>query len=685
MKKKIIFSCFCFWYAAISAQVSSSTCIEASTAIPLSVGQFTVGLINGDPSADICIPNAFPATNGLWFVYIPDADYNVTISSDLPINGTKDTRFHVFKGSCQTLSCVAGSDDVSGSNYKSTASFNVTANEMYYIVWDNKWSNSENFTFELSENPPLASPKRGFTTVNFPTTGSKLGVADMNGDHLDDLINIPKDGAVYNLNIYHQQADGSFVETKYLPQAQRGATWSLAVGDFDGNGHNDLIWGDTNGINIIKANATGTDYSVYRDDSDVFTQRTNFVDINNDGHLDIFVSNDTQPSVYYMSDGAGGLTFYQSAPGEIGGHVNGGSYGSVWVDYDNDRDIDLFIAKCGFNNRDINEMYRNDGGGNYTEVAPILGLDDNIQTWSAAWADFNNDGYMDAFIGSSAPESHKMMLNVPNPNTGDVDNPRVFIDITSSTGLDAFTGRSLEHIPADFDNDGYVDILSGNKILYNNGDMTFTESTFTLASGGIGDLNNDGFLDIFSGTLYRNITNDNNWIKIVTTGDETGGYSNINGIGARVEINTDSGTQIRDVRSGEGFRFMHTLNTHYGIGQDPKINYVRVYWPSGVVDNIVNPTINTTLIINENTTLGLPSTFAKDLKLYPNPVKSILNINTSEDLSDALYTIFDTNGKIVLNSKLKTNNIDVSQLSSGNYILRLISKGATISQKFIKK
>src|SRR5690606_21411841 len=120
-----------------------------------------------------------------------------------------------------------------------------------------------------------------------------------------------------------------------------------------------------------------------------------------------------------------------------------------------------------------------------------------------------------------------------------------------------------------------------------------------------------------------------NWIKIVTIGDTEGGYSNKNGIGARVEITTDSGTQIRDVRSGEGFRFMGSLNTHFGIGTNTTINSVKVKWPSGVVDEILNPNINEMLIINEgSSTLSTPDTFVTDLILYPNPTKSVLNLNS---------------------------------------------------------
>jgi len=221
--------------------------------------------------------------------------------------------------------------------------------------------------------------------------------------------------------------------------------------------------------------------------------------------------------------------------------------------------------------------------------------------------------------------------------------------------------------------------------------MTFTAVTVAApGQGGIGDLNNDGFLDVFGGgsSIRLNDGNSNNWIKIITIGQGhvTPGLSNRNGIGARVEIVSDLGTQIRDVRSGEGFRYMSTLNTHFGIGQDTAIDYIRIYWPSGVIDQINNPTINSTITVPEGSnTLSADETFVTDLIIYPNPTKSVLNLSTLQDLNDVIYSVFDLNGRRVLNAKLDSKTIDVSNLSAGQYILRIVSGSAVKNQKFIKQ
>uniref|UniRef100_UPI00404B7A09 FG-GAP-like repeat-containing protein n=2 Tax=Gelidibacter sp. TaxID=2018083 RepID=UPI00404B7A09 len=696
MKKLLLlFACIASVASAMS-QSSSNTCSEALSATHITTeGSYTVGDINGTASTLNCV-SAPNANNAEWFAYTPSANFNVTITSDLVINGNKDTRIHVYSGSCDNLTCVAGDDDsgvyngTNSNSYLSIVTFNVVANQTYFIAWDNRWSDSSNFSFEVIETTASEPSQRTFSSQSISTSGTRMGVADMNGDFLDDIITIPGSNGNYNLNIYYQQANGTFVTGNYFPGANRSPTWSLAAGDFDGNGYNDIVFGDSSGCNVIRANANGTAYTTVANNS-VFTQRTNFADINNDGHLDIFVCHDVAPSVYYLSDGSGGLTFFQSVANVgLGSYPSGGNYGSVWIDYDNDRDIDMFMAKCGGDvPRRTNEMYRNNGSGNYVEVGEIIGLDDPIQTWSSAWADFNNDGYMDCFIGTSDGSPHKMMLNVPNPNTGDTANPRVFVDVTSTTGLSAWTSSSIEHAPADFDNDGYVDILSGGSVLYNNGDMTFTAvTTNTPGQGGIGDLNNDGFLDVYgNGSSIRiNDGNANNWIKIITIGDEAGGYSNRNGIGARVEIVSNLGTQIRDVRSGEGFRYMSTLNTHFGIGQDTQIDYIKIYWPSGIIDQINNPTINSTITVPEGSnTLGSDDTFVSDLIIYPNPTKNVLNLSTLQDLNDAIYSVFDLNGRRVLNAILDSKTIDVSSLISGQYILRIVSGSSVKNQKFIKQ
>ncbi|MBO3115309.1 VCBS repeat-containing protein [Winogradskyella sp. DF17] len=550
---------------------------------------------------------------------------------------------------------------------------------------------------------------RGFTTgtdlSGYPTTFTSnsisapqqydIALVDLNGDFLDDVVSV---GST-TINVNYQLPGGGFnnvnittTPADYLP------TWSLAAGDFDANGYNDLVYGATNGVTFMKANNDGTGYTEISGPEDVFSQRSNFVDINNDGHLDAFVCHDVEANVYYINDGSGNLNFYQGrspgvVPNGLGLTPGGGNYGTVWIDFDNDRDMDLFIAKCrgGSTTISTNELWRNDGNGVFVNVADSNGwyntnypsdghnnssnLGDNVQTWSSAWADFDNDGDMDVFVGASSTSNGNSKLM---RNNGD----GTFTDVTAASGvLDAQLG--IENAPADFDNDGFVDIMSNGDVLFNNGNFTFTNYPNNMPpTGAIGDANNDGFLDVFrSGTLYINNTNSNNWIKINTIGTD----SNINGIGARVVLNTPSGTQIRDVRSGEGFEYMSSLNTHFGLGTETTITDITIYWPSGNVDVISGPGINTTVSVIEGSTLSILDEELVDAVIYPNPVEDVLTITTSAQLTGRIATVFDLNGKRVLNQKLETDVLNVSNLQEGIYFLRIESNGKSIKRKFIKK
>lgn len=510
--------------------------------------------------------------------------------------------------------------------------------------------------------------------VNFlqqpqPMGGYDLTVVDMDGDHLDDIVS----ASSTNVKVLYQQADGSFIEENITtPNADFLPGWSMAAADFDRNGRTDLLYGSVSGVTFMKANATGTGFTEISGPEDVFSQRSNFVDINNDGNLDAFVCHDVAPNVYYINDGSGNLTFNQ---GSLGDYPSGGNYGSIWIDYDNDRDMDMFIAKCGGETaRRRNIMMTNNGDGTYTENATDLGLDDPMQTWSSSWADYDNDGDLDVFVGAS-DGSHKLVRN---------DGNGVFVDVTGGANVNsAPTGH--ESVSYDLDNDGYLDIICNGTIMYGNGDMTFEDidsNQIPYPNGAFGDLNNDGFIDAYyNGTIYMNNTTDNNWIKINTIGTD----SNIDGIGARVELHTATGVQIREVRSGEGFEYMSTLNSHFGIGSQTSIDSVVIYWPSGIIDTVMNPNINASLEVVEGETLSLENSFVNDLIIYPNPTKGELNITSIEGIQDAIYTIFDINGRRVMNAKLTETTIDVSALQTGNYILRIVSGQSIKSQKFIKQ
>ena len=509
-----------------------------------------------------------------------------------------------------------------------------------------------------------------FSTEVIGTTGGQHAAVDMNGDYLDDIVSVTNT----NIQVFEQLSGGGFNEENYTTTpADYGASWSFAAADYDSNGFTDLLYGAGSGVTFMRANATGDAFTEVSGPEYVFSQRSNFVDINNDGHLDAFVCHDVEPNVYYINDGDGNLEFIQ---GGLGDYPSGGNYGSIWVDYDSDGDVDLFIAKCGGEPaRRTNQLHINNGDGTFTEDAAGAGLADPMQTWSSAWGDYDNDGDMDVFVGASTG-SHKLMQN---------EGDGTFIDVTASSNVGALGSTGIENVTHDIDNDGNLDIISHGNILLGNGDMTFGNpigGELAGNTGSIGDLNDDGFLDAFSGsTIYWNDANANNWLKINTVGT----VSNLNGIGARVIIETPSGTQIRDVRAGEGFSYASSLNTHFGIGVDSSISSVTVIWPSGIVNVVNDPAINTTISIIEEDILGIDETLTNNLIVYPNPAQDQLFLSYSEDIQNAIYIIYDSNGRRISSKIISEKTIDVSSLAAGTYFLRVVDEGVLQTQKFIKR
>jgi len=654
--------------------LAQNTC---ATALPITAGLHTISAVDGiEVPALICAANGTGATAGEWYTYTPTADYTLTVTTDLPVNIGRDTRFHVYTGSCGSFSCHAGDDDA-GSGFLSVASFQVEQGTTYYIAFDNRWD-SNGFDFELTETPPVTPPVPGltFTPEFMPTIGGayKLAVADMNGDFLDDIVTVSEG----EIQIHYQEATGGFTPViiatdlaDFLP------TWSIAIADYDKNGFSDILYGGGSGVTFMRANATGTAFEEVSGAEYVFSQRSNFIDINNDGHLDAFVCHDVQPNVFYINDGLGNLSHNQ---GGMGDHPNGGNYGSIWVDYDNDGDPDLFIAKCrgGQTTAKINELHRNDGNGVFTDVSIGSNMADSVQTWSSAWNDYDNDGLMDALVGASstADGTHKFMRNL-----GD----GTFEDITAGSGWDLNESLSIEHISFDFDNDGYADVMGGgNKIMFNNGDLTFSPSVYPFGVGAVGDLNDDGFLDVQSGsTIYFNNGNDNNWIKVNLQGIQ----SNSDGIGARVELYGPWGKQIRDVQSGIGFRHMSTMNVHFGIGEATEIDSVLVKWPSGIIDVIQTPAINESIIMVEGTNqLSLLEEDGKSVILFPNPTTEVLYAENLDVFNMTRIYVVSQLGQVVMEGATNTNEFDVAHLEEGLYFFIVeTTDGKKYGQSFVKK
>lgn len=450
------------------------------------------------------------------------------------------------------------------------------------------------FLFPLSLAAQISFTNSNSSIPDFSAhSGVAIAVLDMNGDGLDDIAHLDEGKF---LVIEYQQSDGSFQSVPVV-EVDGSSQWSMCAADVDNNGHADVLTGGGyDGIKVVTFSEDGSSFEMFElPGLDIFAQCSNFADINNDGWLDAFVCHDDAESRIWGNDGTG--DFFEADEwidmATIPPSDNSGNYGSVWTDFDGDGDLDLYIAKCrqGVSDptdpRRINALFVNDGNGNYLEGAGVFGLKIGAQSWTADFADIDNDGDFDCFITNH--DVPNMLLE--NDGSGH------FTDITAGSGLPA-TSFPIQGLMRDFDNDGYVDILvsgGSHHLFRNNGDKTFTEvpnpfDQNIMESFALGDLNHDGFIDVYAGyaiiytspsnvedVLWLNDGNANHFLTVQLTGME----SNRSAVGAKVKIFGPWGIQLREVRAGESYGISNSLALHFGLGSYSQVDSLVVYWPAG--------------------------------------------------------------------------------------------------------
>lgn len=579
-----------------------------------------------------------------------------------------NTRISIGFGTCTGMGCLAGDDD-SGPNGTSDVTFFAEEGTTYHIKFDCHQS-ACSFAFQLSEFDPLAAPVDviGFQGTMVRSAQPIRGIVDMNGDGLDDVVT----PAMNALNIAFQQPGGGFTNTSFPhPMIVEPASSSMAAGDIDNNGHTDLFYaGAQNSVHVLLATADDSAYAAQPVSLGGTFFRNNLVDINSDGHLDGFLTNEPGANLLLMNNGSGTLGCDDQYLGAICGHK-----GSLWTDVDNDGNMDLFLTRAGCGNAD--QLLRNDGDLSFTDIAAGVTLGDNHRGQSSAWGDFDNDGDMDAFIGASGSPTPSFQRKLMR-NNGD----GTFTNVVIGSGLDLFAGQGAEWITHDLNNDGWLDIIGGGNVHYGIGDLRFLHGGVLFPSG-VGDLNSDGLLDLHDQqVVWFNSGNGNNWLRVRTVGT----VSNRSGIGARVEVNGPLGMQIRDIRSGEGLTFMSSLMAHFGLAQNPEVYTVTVRWPSGIVDVVYDPLVNGVLTVVEgDMSTGMNNRRPAQPMLYPNPAMDRLFLRDAEHWNGGEWCILDATGREVAGSTLQMHGIDISGLRPGMYRLRLTGKSGVSVRAFVKE
>jgi hypothetical protein len=225
-----------------------------------------------------------------------------------------------------------------------------------------------------------------------------------------------------------------------------------------------------------------------------------WADVNGEGSLDVYVGNHGMAPSLFRNDGDGTFTDRRRPAGIA---ARGDRHGAAWGDYDNDGRPDLFVtlgAERGASaGQKTDQLYHNDGQLSFTDVTANAGVANAFgRGRSVNWVDVDNDGHLDLFV-----KNHQSP-NVLYRNNGD----GTFTDVAPAAGLAAAPGTVSSW--ADYDRDGRMDLLitaptGPDQLWRNNGDGTFTEVTVpaglgALANGGgiaWGDYDGDGYPDVY--------------------------------------------------------------------------------------------------------------------------------------------------------------------------------------------
>ena len=422
-----------------------------------------------------------------------------------------------------------------------------------------------------------------------PGTGYGLGCVwgDYDNDGFPDLY-----VTQYGRNVlYHNNGNGTFADvtdkagmagTEFGTLFHSGSTFF----DYDRDGRLDLYVGgyvdlgpDNPRYCVISGVRTSCPPSAYKGTPDIlyhnngdgtFTNVTKAAriyepkgknlavgaaDYDNDGWPDLFVANDGLNAFLYHNEGNGKFDEIGTITG-MGLTARGTVMAAMCIslgDYDNDGWLDLFITDFQKNS---DHLWHNDGKGSFDEVSDQAGITvptREVLSFGGGFFDYDNDGWLDLFIANGhvypeveqvSPDVHFKQINSLFHNEGNGK----FAETTKIAGSGfqtPYVGRGVAF--ADFDNDGFMDVLVGN-----NGDPPLL-----LHNGGG---NGNHFLNF----------------KLVGT------KSNRDAMGARIRVLAGGLSQIREIAGGGSYLSQSDLRAHFGLGKATKAETVEVKWPSGL-------------------------------------------------------------------------------------------------------
>jgi len=477
--------------------------------------------------------------------------------------------------------------------------------------------------FRGNESPPRAMLFHNNHDGTFTDVTDKAGVANERWGFGVAVGDYDNDGwpdiyvANYGKNrLYHNNHDGTFTDVAEKAGVTLGG-WSTGPtwGDYDHDGSLDLFvagyvrfdadrppiagqgkippnFCQFRGIAVMcgprglpgerdhllhnNGDGTFTDVSVkagVSDPSGYYGLAAVFVDVDDDGWVDLAVANDSTPNYLYRNRHNG--TFEDVGYGSgFALSEDGREQASMAIavgDYNRDGKVDLFTTTFS---DDYKTLYRNDGGGNFSDVTYRAGLGDPtvpFLAWGAGFLDFDNDGLLDIFIanGHVYPEVDRQ-----DWGTTWAERPQLFHNLDGA--------RFREVPPAT--GSGLAEVI-------------------TARGAAFGDLFNDGHIDVVinnidsTPSLLRNVVNNSNhWLTLKLVG---GPKSPRDAVGAKVFLTASGVRQRADVCSGGSYSSSSDQRVHFGLGPASRVDKIEIYWPSGLKQQIAMPAVDQIVTVEE--------------------------------------------------------------------------------------
>lgn len=438
----------------------------------------------------------------------------------------------------------------------------------------------------------VVDPANPVTTEAYESGGA--GWIDLNGDGFLDLF-VPNGNLVSQDNSLFVHTSGlSFQRVATGPVVHDGGSSIGGVwGDWNRDGHPDLFVtnrasfgnflyqgvGDTAFVNVTGVAAV---------DDRANSNSASWVDVDNDGDLDLYVVNFAGADFLYLNSGPPSFALVSTPVPSLTPGAEFSIHGT-WADFDDDGDEDFFVGNAGTQN---DYLYVNGGGLAFVKRT----IPDGRASLSASWGDFDQDGLLDLFVANRGNPSILYRNGGPPGFALTAVPPSIYTpDLANSVGS----------AWGDADNDGDLDLFVSNDgapsfFYLNAGPPTYALTrtdpgsplTQVVPSFGCSwaDVDRDGDLDLFVANqvnvpndLYRNDGPAGNWLAVQCVGTQ----SNPSGVGARVRVlSTIDGTprwQTQQVMPLTGYNSQN-LELHFGLGDATGVDSLVIRWPSGHID-----------------------------------------------------------------------------------------------------